>query len=216
MTTFLEDELSLHRVTRKDSNREAFCIDHTTLGRAEHLLTRDTDLLNSSVVELVELAFKRYNNVLLAVLSINALKLHFSGASHSRCTLDEGVCGAKEALKDLVVTALVNVTGKSVLTFGHSMLQTVLTILVIDAFHGGIREYFVRLAQLCEFLVCLGFLLARIAHWMVCQSQVAVGFGNLFTVCSGVDSERGVVPRLIAVHFLYYWLLSKILIINLN
>ena len=216
MTTFLEDELSLFRVTRKDSNREAFCIDHTARGRAEHLLTRDADLLNSSVVELVELAFKRYNNVLLAVLRINSLKLHFSGATNSSSTLDEGVCGAKEALKDLVVTALVNVTGKSVLAFGHSMLQTVLTILVIDAFHCGIGQYFVGLAQLRETLVTLGFFFASIAHGMVYQSQIAVGFSNLFTVCSGVDSERGVVPRLIAVHFLYYWLLSKILIINLN
>ena len=180
------------------------------------MLARDADFLNSAVVELVELTFKRYNNVLFTVCSIDPLKLHFSGGTDASRTLNEGISGAEEALEDLIVTALVNVTGKSVLTFGHTMLQTVFTVLVIDAFHGGIGEYFIGLAQLRELLVCLSFLFTRVAHWVMNQGQVAVGFRDLFTVGSRFDSKRCVVSRLIAVHFLYYWLLSKNLIIYLN
>ena len=98
---------------------------------------------------------------------------------------------------------LVSVTGKFVLTFGHSVLQTVLSILVIDAFHGGICEHFVGLAQLREALVCLGFFLSWIAHGVMLQGQVAEGFSDLFTVGSGLDSERRVVSRLIVVHLLF-------------
>ena len=200
MTTTLKDEPSLLRVAGQDSNLEAFCVNDTALCRAEHLLPRDADFFNRAVIELVEFAFKRYNNVFFTVLTIDSLQLHLCGGTHSGRILNEGIGGAEEALKDLIVITLVSVTGKFVLTFGHSVLQTVLSILVIDAFHGGICEDLVGLAQLREALVCLGFLLSWIAHGVILQGQVAEGFSDLFTVGSGFDSERCVVSRLIVVH----------------
>ncbi len=67
------------------------------------------------------------------------------------------------------MASLVDIASKLVLTFHDSMLETVLAILVVDAFHGWIIEHLESLVYLHKLLVCLSFLLSGAAHRMVLQ-----------------------------------------------
>lgn len=52
----------------------------------------------------------------------------------SLTALDEWVRGSKEFLEDLIVGSHVHVAEEFILTFRHTVLETVFAILVIDAF----------------------------------------------------------------------------------
>lgn len=63
--------------------------------------------------------------------------------------------------------ALVDVARETISSLHYAVLQTVLAILIVDAFHKWVGKDLIRLAQFHEFLERLSFLLARAAHWMV-------------------------------------------------
>lgn len=98
------------------------------------MLACESNLLNRSIEKLVELALKRYNNILFAILSINPLQLSLV-SSIGGWALNEGVGATEELLEDFIMVSLVGITGKFVLALGNSILKTVLTVLVIYAFH---------------------------------------------------------------------------------
>ena len=100
------------------------------------------------------------------------------------------------------MVALVRVSGELVHAFGHTVLQTVLTILVIDSFHLGVRQHLISLAKLGEFLVGLCLLLTWISQWMVLQCQLSVSSSDLLTVGSRSDLKRFIIPCLIVVHLI--------------
>lgn len=67
------------------------------------------------------------------------------------------------------MASLVDIASKLVLTLHDSVLQTILTILVVDAFHCWIVEHLESLVYSHKHLVSLSFLISRAAHWMVLQ-----------------------------------------------
>ena len=169
---------------------------------------RVVNLFDSTVEEFKQFAFKRYNDVLFTILCINLLQFSLV-TGHRLGILNVWVVAAEEALKDLEVFSLVCVTGKPVLSLGHTVLQTVLSVLVVHSLHQGIRENFVRFANARESLVSVSLLVSGAAHRMVAQGQLAVSLSNLFTVGRRLDLQRLVVPGLVAVHFVCFALLRR-------
>ena len=127
----------------------------------------------------------------------------------SSWTFNEWVCAAEELLEDFEVVSLVGVTGKLVLSLRNSVLETVLTVLVIDAFHEWVGEDLVGFAQPGELKVRLRLVLSWVAHWVVNQSKLAVSCCDFLTVCCGVNSESDVISALVSVHYggRFYFLL---------
>lgn len=64
----------------------------------------------------------------------------------SLTALDEWVRGSKEFLEDLIVGSHVHVAEEFILALGDTVLETVFTILVIDAFLEWVRQNFISLA----------------------------------------------------------------------
>jgi len=134
MSTALIHQFSLLGEARMDSHLEPISIDDGATGLAEHLFACKLHLLDRAVVELVQLALKRYNNVLFTVFLIDSLQLSLMSGIHGRA-LNERVRTAEEPFEDLIVIALVCVAIKLVLALGNSVLKTVLAVLVVDTFH---------------------------------------------------------------------------------
>ena len=134
MSTALIHQFSLLGEARMDSHLEPISIDDGATGLAEHLFASKLHFLDRAVVELVQLALKRYNNVFFTVLLIDSLQLSLMSGIHGRA-LNERVRTAEEPFEDLIVIALVCVAIKLVLALGNSVLKTVLAVLVVDTFH---------------------------------------------------------------------------------
>ena len=143
------------------------------------------------------------------MFSINPLQLSLV-SSIGGWALNEGVCASKEPLEDFIMVSLVGITGKFVLALGNSILKTVLTVLVVYAFHEWVGEDLVCLTQLREPKVRLGLVLSWIAHWVMYHSKLAVCCSYLLTVSCWVHSESDVVSALVSVHNgRFYFLLLK-------
>ena len=169
--------------------------------RAQHLFARKIDLFDRTIEEFIELAFKRYHDVCLAVICIDLGQLRLIRRVRGGL-LDKRVRTAEEVLEDLVVVARVRVPGELVHALGHPVLQTVLAILVVDSFHEGVGEDLVRLAKLGELVVGLCFALAWVPERVVLKGQFSVSGSDLLAVSCWGDLKRIIVPGLIVVHLL--------------
>ena len=81
------------------------------------------------------------------------------------------------------------------------MLETILSVFVIDAFHCLVIQYLVSLTNLNELLVRLSFLFTWAAHWVILEGKLAISCGDLFTRGCVVDAQSVVVSGLVVVHF---------------
>ena len=104
MTSTLVNKSRVFAEARKHSDLELLAINDGALRLTEHLSALQSDLFDSAVVELKELAFKRYNDVLFTILSINPGKfILVRSVSHG--SLDVRIGRTKEALKNHEVIA---------------------------------------------------------------------------------------------------------------
>ena len=163
MTAAGENEARLLRVARQDSDVEVFSVHNAVLRLAEHRFTRELYLLDSTVIELKELAIQDHLDILLAVLGVDFLKLSQVVGARDRI-FNERVRSAEERFKDLVVHALVDVALEAIRPLHHAILQAVFTILVVDAFHKWVTQDLPGLAYLHELLIRMSFLLAIASH----------------------------------------------------
>ena len=83
---------------------ESLRVHHGALRLAQHLLALNHDFFDGSIVELVELARERFDNVIFAILSVNLGKLGLV-CCISRLLFNEWIRAAEEVLEDLVVVA---------------------------------------------------------------------------------------------------------------
>lgn len=174
MTLALEDKLGVGGETWLHLNLETLSIDHTALRLSEHALAGQIDFFDSAVEELVEFAFERYHDVRLTTVLIDLLKLGLLGRIN-RLALNVRVLRAKECFKDFEVVSLIDVASELVNALGDTMLETVLAILVIDAFHKRVGQHLISFANSREVSVCLCFSLPRVTHGMVHEGKLAVG-----------------------------------------
>ena len=199
MPAALIDQLGGLTEARMYRHIEPLRVDNAALRLTQHLLALNHDFFDRSVVELVELAFERYDNVLFTILSVDPGQL--SLVRRIACwLLNEWIGAAKEVLEDLEVIARVGEPGELIHALGDTVLQAVLAVLVINAFHEGIGEHLVGFAELGELRVCLGLGLPWVPQWVMFQRQLTVSGSDLFTICSRCNLKHVIVAGLVVVH----------------
>ena len=195
----LIDQLSFLAEARMHGHVEPLRVHNAALRLTQHLFALNHDFFDSSVIELVEFAFERYDNVSLTILRVDPGQR--SLVRRVACwLLNEWIGAAEEVLEDLEVVTSVRVPSELIHALRDAVLQAVLAVLVINAFHEGIGEHLVGLAELGELEICLGLGLPWVSQWVIFQRQLAISSSDLFTICSRCNLKHIVVSGLVVVH----------------
>lgn len=134
VTPALEDKLRVLAEAWGHCHLELLVLHDGALSLTKHLLALEGDILDCTVIEFEELTLKRYNDVVLPILRIDSVEIRCMRRVRS-LTLDEWIGRAKEALKNLEVLTSVSVASKFVLALGNTILETILTVLVVNSLH---------------------------------------------------------------------------------
>jgi len=150
----------------KHSDIKSLSVDNRALSLTQHFLARNVYFFDAAVVKFMKLTFEFNLNIWLAMLGIDLIQIGLNRAIFFGL-LNEWVFGAKELFENLEVSSLVDVASKLVLTLLNAILETEISVLVVDAFHCRVTQHLISLANLHELLVRLSFLFTWAAHRVI-------------------------------------------------